>query len=162
MLGCFTGSNRESTLEFAILLYEANLQALTNKKMKESKKFLRTAIGYIRVFNKEIINIYSVEDQREAIEKFAEENEYRILETFVEESKSGKSLDRPAFQRILEYVKSNPWKVKFLIVTDIERLSTSTLGLEKIRSFLKKNGIKIISIVQSMLKYTGKQPKQHR
>lgn len=124
--------------------------------------FLRTAIVYVRFFKKESLNIYSLEDQEQAIRDYASEYGYRILEVFREDNQPSKSFDRPAFRAMVNYVKENPWKVKFLIVTDRTRLSTQTTGMHELRQFLRKNGIKLISIVESMLKYASKPTKQGR
>lgn len=130
--------------------------------MKNSKKFLQTAIVYVRSFRKESINIHNLDEQEKAITEFASENGYRILKVFREENESAKSFDRPQFQKMMEYIKSNKWKVKFLIVSDISRLSRDTSGFYTLKRFLRLNGIKLISIVESMLRYTGKQAGRHR
>lgn len=130
--------------------------------MNNSKMFLRTAIVYVRAFNRESINVYNMEEQEKAITEFASTNGYRILGVFKEENVSARSFDRPQFLKMIEYIKSNRWKVKYLIVSDLERLSTNQDGLRRLRRFLRLNGIKVISVIHSMLKYTGKQAKQHR
>ena len=129
--------------------------------MKNSKMFLRTAIIYVRSFKKESINIHNLNEQEKAITDFASDNGYRILKVFKEENKSAKTFARPQFQEMLEYIKSNKWKVKFLIVSDITRLSRGVAGFYALKRFLRLNGIKLISIVESMLKYTGKQARKH-
>jgi len=130
--------------------------------MKNSKIYLRTAIVYVRSFKKESINIHNLEEQEKAITDFASDNGYRIIKVFREENISAKTFERPAFKEMMEYIKSNKWKVKFLIVIDVQRLSTNPAGMARLRRFLKLNGIKLISIVHSMLKYTGKQARKHR
>src|SRR3989338_5643317 len=130
--------------------------------MENSKRFLRTAIVYIRVYNKESKNMYNLNEQEKACVNYALENGYSVLKVFREENISARSFDRPQFREMIEYIKSNKWKMKFLIVSDLERLSTNQVGLWKMKQFLRSNGIRLISIVHSMLKYTWKQPKQRR
>lgn len=127
--------------------------------MKHSKRFLRTAVVYVRDYSKESKNIYGATEQENTIRSYASENGYRILEIFKEEEKSGKTFERPQFQAMMEYIRTNKWKVKFLIVSDIQRLSTNPAELGKLKYFLKGNGVELISIVQSMLKYAGRQAK---
>lgn len=128
--------------------------------MNASKRFLRTVIIYIRVYFKEKLNKYSLDSQEKACLDYALENGYRVLKVFKEENISAKSFNRPQFQAMIDYIKSNKWKIKFLIVSDVQRLSTDSAGLQRLRHFLRLNGIKLISISQSMLKYTDKQAKQ--
>lgn len=127
--------------------------------MKNSKKFIRTAIVYIRNSMKEKKNIYSLDEQEKAISDFASEWGYRILEVFREENASGKTFDRSAFREMVRYIKANRWKIKFLIVTDLWRLSTDRNELERFKRFSRSNGIEVVSIIQLMLKYTGKRSK---
>lgn len=128
--------------------------------MKNSIKFLQTAIIYVRSFNKESLNIYGIDEQEKACIEFVRKNNGRVLQVFKEENRSAKSFDRPQFQEMIEYIKANKWKVKFLIVADIKRISTDQSGLWKLKYFLKRNGIRLISIANSMAKYTGKPTKQ--
>lgn len=128
--------------------------------MKQSEKFLRTAVVYVRDYKRESANIYGLAEQEKAIVHYADENGFRILRVFREENISAKSFNRPQFSEMTEYIKSNKWRVKFLIVSDLNRLSTDPAGLRRFEHFLKENGIKLISIVRSMLRHTKKQVKQ--
>ncbi len=128
--------------------------------MNDSKIFFGNAIAYVRFFNKELENIYSLEEQKKAITDFADEKGINLIKIFPEKDISAKNFDRPAFKEMMEYIKLNR-KIKFLIVTDIGRLSNNSAGLQRLRRFLKFRGIKVISIVDLMLRYACKQPKQH-
>jgi|GEM_PF-2152542 len=127
--------------------------------MENSKKFIRTAIVYVRAYSKETLNIYDLSEQEKVASDYASKNGYSILKVFREENVSAKNFDRPALKEMLAYIEANKWKVKFLIVTDRTRLSTNSVGLGKLGWFLKTKGIKVISIVQSMLKQSTAQPK---
>ena len=128
--------------------------------MNNSKKFLRTAVGYVRYQARESKNVYDARAQKDAIRSYATENECRLLEVFVDKNKSGKTYDRAGLQALLKYIDANPWKVKLLIVSDVTRLSRSTEEFKSIKRFLKDRGVKLISLVHLMAKYTGEQPKQ--
>ena len=130
--------------------------------MKASEKFIRTAVGYVRYQTKESKNIYGVEEQENAIKAYAGENEYRLLKIFVDRNKSGKTFERSGLQALLKYVESNRG-VKFLIVSDVSRLSTSTDGLKSLKRFFKDRWVKLISLVYLMprgSKDNGESPKQ--
>lgn len=130
--------------------------------METSKKFLRTAIGYVRYHAKESKNVYGATAQKNAIESYASENECRLLEVFVDNNKSGKTFERSGLQALLKYVEDNRG-VKFLIVSDVSRLSTSTDGLKSLKRFFKDRRVKLISLVYLMprgSKDNGEKPKQ--
>jgi len=128
--------------------------------MKNSKIFLRTAIIYVRDYLKESLSTYNLNEQEDLIVNYTSVNGYRILEVFREKNKSAKSFNRPQFQEMIEYIRTNKWKIKFLIVVDAKRLSTDHAGLQKFRHFLKRNRIGLISIADSISRYAGKQAKQ--
>jgi DNA invertase Pin-like site-specific DNA recombinase len=129
--------------------------------MKNSQIYLRTALVYVRAYSKESLNIYGLAEQEKAITDFALKQGYRILEIFREQNLSARTFNRPAFRELMEYLKSHRWKVKFILVSDFTRLSTNKEELKRLRSFLRLEGIKVISVVGSMLRNSGKQPKQH-
>ena len=131
--------------------------------MNNSKKFLRTAVGYVRYQARESKNVYDARAQKDAIKSYATENECRLLEVFVDKNKSGKTYDRAGLQALLKYIDANPWKVKLLIVADVTRLSRSSEEFKSIKRFLKDRGVKLISLVHLMprgSKDNGEQPKQ--
>lgn len=127
--------------------------------MIQSKIFLRMTIVYVRAYNKESKNIFGAIEQEEAIRNFASKSGYNILEVFREEGESGKTFNRPAFQKMVEYIRSHPRKVKFLVVSDITRISTSRDGLRSFKKFIRCNDIKLISLAESMARYIVKQKK---
>lgn len=120
--------------------------------MNNSKKFLRTAIVYCRVYSRERTKTYSLVEQEKLVTDFAQQNGYRILKVFSENECSGKNFERPQLRALLKYLDENPWRVKFLIMSDIDRLCSTPYGLKKIRRFLKLSGVKVISVLRSMLK----------
>lgn len=129
--------------------------------MENSKIFTRTAVGYVRHHTKEKKNIYGVEDQKNAIRNYACENGHRILDVFVDENKLGKNYERDGLQALLKYIEVNPWKVKYLIVSDITRLSTNQVELNSIKRFLRDRGVKLISLVNSIAEYIVEQVEDH-
>lgn len=129
--------------------------------MKCSKRFLLTVIIYVRVYSKERLNSYSLETQEKACIDYAQRSGYRILKVFREGNVSARTFNRPQFQEMLEYIRANKWKIKFLVVADISRLSGDSVGMQRLRRFLKENGIRVISITEIMLRYSGKGAKTH-
>ncbi|HEY4513057.1 MAG TPA: recombinase family protein [Candidatus Paceibacterota bacterium] len=131
--------------------------------MEKSKEFIKKgAVGYIRCHAKETKNSYGVVEQEKAIRSYVSENEYRLLEIFTDKNKSGKTFERSGLQALLKYIEGNN-RVKFLIVSDVSRLSTNTDGLKSLKRFLKDSWVKLISLVYLMPKGSkdnGEKPKQ--
>jgi DNA invertase Pin-like site-specific DNA recombinase len=121
--------------------------------MDNSKKFLKTALIYVRQFRKERRNRYGIEEQEKIAREFATKRGYRVLEVFKDENSQGNTFERVGFQGMIEYIRSNKWKVKYLIVIDSDRFSTTHGELDGFRQFVKANGIQIISVLQTMFKY---------
>ena len=128
--------------------------------MRNSKIYLRTGIVYVRVYSKESLNTYGLDEQEKAVTDFASKEGYRILEVFREDNLSAKTFNRPTFGKMMAYLKQHRWQVKFILVTDFTRLSTNPEELKRLRMFLRSEGIKVISVVQSMLRSTQEPAKQ--
>lgn len=129
--------------------------------MNISKQFLKTVIVYLRGYGKEKDKTLSMTEQESLIRKYVELNGYRILEVFKEGSTSGKVFERSGVESMLNYIRINKRKTKFLIVADIKRLSTNQSELKRIRYFMKHNGIQIISIGEAFYKDLIKTVKKH-
>lgn len=118
-------------------------------------------IVYCRDSKKEWENIYSVEQQKGAIKKYAIEKGYQILGIFEDSNKYGKKFNREGLCEMLKYVASNPNTVEYLVVSDVSRLfikfNDSWFSL---RRFLKEKKVKLTSLANEMDKYTQKPPKQ--
>ena len=80
------------------------------------------ALAYLRVSKEE----EDVENQRMAIKKFANENEYRIMEEFTDEDVSGWKIPvmkRDGFNALLSYAEEH--KIKTILFFDVTRFGRS-------------------------------------
>ena len=89
----------------------------------------------------------SIKNQRELIKEFfAQHDGLNFVDEYVDDGYSGTSYDRPAFQRLMEDVKSG--KINCIIVKDLSRLGRNYIEtgryLEKIFPML---GVRFISIL---------------
>jgi hypothetical protein len=87
---------------------------------------MKPAILYVRRSTTKQEDSFAI--QRNALETFAETHGYTVIKEF-RDTKSGRTIDREAFQACLEYLKSDPEVI--LIVYRIDRMGRSwqTLGL---------------------------------
>lgn len=95
---------------------------------------MKYAFGYLRVSTDE----QTVLNQKLVIEKWAEDNDYKILDFFEDSAISGKipAIDRPAFKEMLNLVRSD--RVDSVIVYELSRVGrTFWETLDAIKSIEK-------------------------
>ena len=98
------------------------------------KYVMKYAFGYMRVSTDE----QTVLNQKLVIEKWAEDNDYKILDFFEDSATSGKipAIDRPAFKEMLNLVRSD--RVDSVIVYELSRVGrTFWETLDAIKSIEK-------------------------
>ena len=106
---------------------------------------LKSAIGYIRVSTEQQSgpDSYGVEAQRTAIQSYADENGYEIIE-WKEDHISGVKGDRPAFNEILGRSVTNP-PVQAVIAFKNDRIARDMKLYFYYQFLLEKKDIKLIS-----------------
>ena len=105
------------------------------------------AIGYCR-FSSDLQREESIEAQKRFITAFAYQNGYDIQTFYCDRAKSGKNLNRPAFQQMLEDAKKGTFQS--ILVHKIDRLSRNTSDTLSVIDKLKKNGIEVISAYEHL------------
>ena len=101
-------------------------------------KKIKVAI-YIRVSTKKQAEEgYSLEAQKERLEKLCETNGYIIYKVYSDEGKSAKNTKRTAYQEMMEDMRQG--KFDKIIVTKLDRISRSLIDLEELIQDLQKNG----------------------
>ncbi len=76
--------------------------------MNEMKK--KRIGAYIRVSTERQVEGYSIDGQITQIEQFCQFNGYDLVDIYADRGISGKSMNRPALQRMLQDAKK--WKVR--------------------------------------------------
>lgn len=87
---------------------------------------------------------YSIKAQRDACAKYAVDNGYRIVQEYVDEAISGRTDDRPEFQRMMS--DSATKLFKFLIIHKYDRFSRNRYDHIIYKRELEKSGVKVISV----------------
>ena len=62
------------------------------------------AVGYCRFLKTEKGNNYSLEQQKEAIEKYASEKDYHLVRVFQDAEISGREFNREGLKEMMEFV----------------------------------------------------------
>ena len=101
------------------------------------------AIGYVRVSTKGQEDKYGIEAQKDAIEKYANENGYEITE-YVVDVISGVKDERPGFNRLL----CGDIKTDAVIVFKSDRVARETKLYFYYLYTLEKQGIKLLSVCE--------------
>lgn len=100
-------------------------------------KKIKVAI-YIRVSTKKQVEEgYSLDAQKERLEKLCETNGYIIYKIYSDEGKSGKDTNRPGFQEMMQDMRDN--KFDKIIVMKLDRISRSVIDLEVMIKEMKEN-----------------------
>ncbi len=121
--------------------------------LKKKSEMLLGAVVYTRVSSKEQMeNNKSLEWQKLACDKFAQEKGYIIQGYFGGTYESAKSDERKEFNRMLKFVKAQKGanKISFIIVYSLDRFSRTGDSAIFISSELKKIGVNILSTTQFM------------
>lgn len=92
----------------------------------------------------------TIEAQRDRTQLYIEQlsiaknEQYRIVEFIADEGFSGKNTRRPGFQKLETLIKSK--KIKFIIATELSRLSRSVANFLELVRLCEENGVAIIII----------------
>ena len=93
---------------------------------------------YIRVSTEEqALHGYSLDAQREALDKYAKENDLYIVDRYIDDGYTASKLKRPALQRMLDDVRAG--KIKLIIFTKLDRWFRNIRDYYKIQEVLEQN-----------------------
>ena len=103
---------------------------------------------YIRVSTDEQAKEgFSMDNQKRACVEYAQMYDYHVKRVFVDDGKSARTTDRPAFQELLLAIKEHP--VEAVIIYKIDRFARNVGDFSNIRKELKNLGIKLLSVSEN-------------
>lgn len=115
----------------------------------------KNVVGYCRYSKKEYENVYTIEQQKEAIKKFALENGYGLIGFYEDVNRGGRKFNRRGLNELLKFLSSCHHHNLVLVSSDVSRLFTKLdTNWYSLKKFLKCNGVKFISLVHHMDRYT--------
>ena len=109
---------------------------------------MTNAIIYIRVSDPSQIDNISFQVQREACEKYAKEQEWKIIKEFKEEGESAKLADRTKLKELIEYCRVNKGKIQVCLVYKIDRFARNQVDHYAIKARLLEYGISLRSATE--------------
>ncbi len=109
-----------------------------------------TACGYIRVSTDEQANEgFSLDNQKNAIKEYCRIKNYTLKRLFIEDGKSARTTDRPAFQELIKECEENPPDI--ITILRVDRFARDVADFANTYKFLKDKEIKLISIQEGDL-----------
>ena len=123
------------------------------KKLKENdiykiidtlnQKETKTAVGYCR-FSSDHQREESIEAQQRIINDYAKRNNYKIIDWYIDRGVSGKTVNRPSFQKMLEVIASGDCNFNSVIVHKMDRFSRNSGDAIKYKDILHDYGIELV------------------
>jgi site-specific DNA recombinase len=117
--------------------------------MSASQKITRSVAIYARK-SKELETSQSCKHQisickqkLEDLAKYDPQYEYQIFDTYIDEGKSGKNLDRPAMQRLIRDIKAK--NIDILIIYKLDRLSRQLRDIFNFMDVLNEYDVDLVS-----------------
>ncbi len=109
---------------------------------------MKYAVSYVRVSSEDQKQHgFSIDQQITNNMNFAIQNGYAIVQTFKDEGRSAKNLERPALQDLLKYCADKKNNVEAVIVWKLDRISRSVGDYTSTLSpFFAKNNIQLLTV----------------
>lgn len=104
--------------------------------------------GYIRVSTERQVEGYSIEGQITQIEQYCQFNGYELVDIYADRDISGKSMNRPELQRMLNDAKNG--KLDCVMVYKTNRLARNTSDLLTIVEELHRQNVEFFSLSERM------------
>lgn len=90
----------------------------------------------------------SIEGQLRVCKKFAEENDFIILDEYVDRAKTARNDNRPAFQKMLADSVDRAWD--FVIVYAVDRFARDDGDYGADKKLLRTNGVTLLSATEQL------------
>lgn len=104
-------------------------------------------VAYARVSSKEQAQKdLSIPYQLEQIRNFCKQKGFKLITEYVDEGKSAKTDDRPAFQKMIGMAKSKIKGFEAIIIHKIDRFSRNNEDHVIYKALLREHGVKVISV----------------
>ena len=104
------------------------------------------AVIYVRVSTKEQVTNLSLATQLKACREFCKRSGFEVVEVFEDAGESAKTTDRPEFQRLLAYCRTNKGRVQFVVVYNVTRFSRNAYDHAVVRTLLLRLGVTLRSV----------------
>lgn len=107
---------------------------------------MKTAVIYAR-YSSDKQTEQSIEGQLYDCKEYASRNDIQIVGEYIDRAMTGRSDDRPQFQKMIEDSKVNKWD--YVLVWKLDRFSRDTYDNAVYKRILRKNGVKVLSAMEN-------------
>ena len=108
---------------------------------------MKTAVIYAR-YSSERQTEQSIEGQLHVCNEFAQRNDIRIVDTYIDRAMTGTNDNRADFQRMLKDSVKKAWD--YVLVYKLDRFSRNKYEMAMHKKTLKDNGIKLLSAMENI------------
>ena len=106
----------------------------------------KRAVGYCRISTLMQVDNTSLKDQEDKIRMYAKLHDIVIDEIFIDKAVSGKSTDRPEYDKMMDYVKEN--NIDMIIVYKNDRIHRSLYNLLAMIYELQNYEVALVSVTE--------------
>ena len=92
----------------------------------------------------------SIDAQIRAIEEYADKNDIKIVNKFIDRAKSATSDKRPAFQEMIKYCEADNTGISMVIVHNLDIFSRDIYDSAMYKQKLKVKGIRVVSVLENL------------
>jgi site-specific DNA recombinase len=111
---------------------------------------MKKAFGYIRVSTVgQAEEGFSLDHQKASIADYCKTRNIHLANVFVDEGKSGRTVNRHEFQQMLEEIKDKG--VDCVVIYKIDRFARNVNDFSRVWNEFKENGINLISVLEGDL-----------
>ena len=104
----------------------------------------------------------SVSAQLRALRDYDDKNDYEVVREFVDEAESGRVMNRPEFQKMLDEAKRTEAPFEEILVWKFSRFTRKREHAVVLKSMLRRKGLRVVSITeQAEDNPTGRAPRRH-
>ena len=107
------------------------------------------AVAYCR-YSSHLQREESIKAQLRAIQKYADDNGYILLDSYIDEAQSAKTDDRISFQQLMSDIKSGNIKIDAVIVHKGDRFARNRYDAAIYKNFLKQHHIRLLSVTENL------------
>ena len=117
------------------------------RKSMYNTKEGKSCVIYIRVSSERQVKGYSLDGQKHYLAECAERRGMTVLDTYVEEGKSGKSIEgRTEFQRMLDDIQSGKVHTDYVLVFKLSRFGRNARDVLNSLEFIMKYGVHLMCV----------------
>ena len=124
-----------------------NSNVISNKDKNLEVYKLKTAVIYAR-YSSERQTEQSIEGQLHVCNDFAQRNDIKIVDTYIDRAMTGTNDNRAGFQRMLKDSYKKAWD--YVLVYKLDRFSRNKYEMAMHKKTLKDNGIKLLSAMENI------------